>query len=116
MTETVSREQSSPSEAPPAFSRLLLKLSGEALMGGREYGLDPQRIATIADEIAAVRERGVELAVVVGAGNIYRGMEAAAEGMDRATADYAGMLATLLNALALQDALERRGALRRCPS
>jgi len=79
-------------------------------MGEREYGLDPLRIAAIADEIGEVRETGVELAIVVGAGNFYRGLEAAAEGMDRATADYAGMLATLPNALALQDALERRGA------
>jgi uridylate kinase len=99
-------------ERPPgaAFHRMLLKLSGEALMGGREYGLDPDRIAALAAEIAEVREDGLELAIVVGAGNIYRGIEGAAEGMDRATADYAGMLATLLNALALQDALERRGA------
>ncbi|MDQ2982769.1 MAG: UMP kinase [Actinomycetota bacterium] len=79
-------------------------------MGEKEYGLDPERIAAIAGEIVEVHERGVELAIVVGAGNIYRGMAAAAEGMDRATADYAGMLATLLNALALQDALEKRGA------
>jgi uridylate kinase len=96
--------------AGPAFHRLLLKLSGEALMGEEEYGLDPQRIGDLAGEIVEVQEDGVELAIVVGAGNIYRGIEAAAEGMDRATADYAGMLATLLNALALQDALERRGA------
>ncbi|MET0260143.1 MAG: UMP kinase [Gaiellaceae bacterium] len=89
---------------------MLLKLSGEALMGGQDYGLDPDRIAALAAEIAEVREDGLELAIVVGAGNIYRGIEGAAEGMDRATADYAGMLATLLNALALQDALERRGA------
>jgi uridylate kinase len=109
MTETVPHEKPAEGVAP-AFHRVLLKLSGEALMGGREYGLDPKRIATIADEIGEVRETGVELAIVVGAGNIYRGLEAAAEGMDRATADYAGMLATLLNALALQDALERRGA------
>jgi uridylate kinase len=109
MTETVPHETAAEREAP-AFQRVLLKLSGEALMGGREYGLDPQRIAVIADEIDQVRQTGVELAIVVGAGNIYRGLEAAAEGMDRATADYAGMLATLLNALALQDALERRGA------
>ncbi|MGB2953478.1 MAG: UMP kinase [Gaiellaceae bacterium] len=95
--------------AAPAFRRVLLKLSGEALMGEKDYGLDPDRIDKIADEIVDVRQRGVELAIVVGAGNIYRGMAAAAEGMDRATADYAGMLATLLNALALQDALERRG-------
>jgi uridylate kinase len=110
VTETVSHEQPAAEGEAPAFQRILLKLSGEALMGGREFGLDPQRIAAIANEIQGVRETGVELAIVVGAGNIYRGLEAAAEGMDRATADYAGMLATLLNALALQDALERRGA------
>jgi uridylate kinase len=96
--------------ARPAFRRVLLKLSGEALMGDKEYGLDRDRIEALAGEIIDVQQRGVELAIVVGAGNIYRGMAAAAEGMDRATADYAGMLATLLNALALQDALERRGA------
>jgi uridylate kinase len=92
------------------FGRVLLKLSGEALMGTKDYGLDRDRIDAIAGEIVEVQQQGVELAIVVGAGNIYRGMAAAAEGMDRATADYAGMLATLLNALALQDALERRGA------
>jgi uridylate kinase len=91
------------------FRRVLLKLSGESLMGDKEYGLDRERIDAIAGEIVGVQQQGVELAIVVGAGNIYRGMAAAAEGMDRATADYAGMLATLLNALALQDALERRG-------
>jgi uridylate kinase len=96
--------------AGPPFERVLLKLSGEALMGAQDYGLHPDRIADLAGEIVDVREHGLELAIVVGAGNIYRGIEAAAEGMDRATADYAGMLATLLNALALQDALERRGA------
>jgi uridylate kinase len=96
--------------ARAAFRRVLLKLSGEALMGDKEYGLDRKRIDAIAGEIVEVQQHGVELAIVVGAGNIYRGMAAAAEGMDRATADYAGMLATLLNALALQDALERRGA------
>jgi uridylate kinase len=93
-----------------AFHRVLLKLSGEALMGDQDYGLDPDRISALSAEIAEVREDGLELAIVVGAGNIYRGIEGAAEGMDRATADYAGMLATLLNALTLQDALERRGA------
>src|SRR5213080_1669963 len=92
------------------FRRVLLKLSGEALMGEKEYGLDRDRIDAVAGEIVDVQQQGVELAIVVGAGNIYRGMAAAAEGMDRATADYAGLLATLLNALALQDALERRGA------
>jgi uridylate kinase len=100
-------------EAGPPFSRVLLKLSGEALMGEEEYGLDLERIEEIADEIVYVQRQGVEIALVVGAGNIYRGMAAAAEGMDRATADYAGMLATVLNALALQDVLERRGAITR---
>ena len=94
----------------PPFRRVLLKLSGEALMGEREYGLDPGRIDSLANEIVDVHERGLELAIVVGAGNIYRGMAAAAEGMDRATADYAGMLATVLNSLVVQDALERVGA------
>ncbi len=99
-------EQAS-SEAPAPFERVLLKLSGEALLGNRTYGIDPGTVAAIADEVRAVHEAGTELAIVVGAGNIYRGVAAAADGMDRATADYAGMLATLLNALTLQDALER---------
>jgi uridylate kinase len=109
VTEAIPAEEARP-DAAPAFHRVLLKLSGEAMMGDKQYGLDPDRIAVIAAEIVEVHRTGVELAIVVGAGNIYRGMEAAAEGMDRATADYGGMLATLLNALALQDALERRGA------
>jgi uridylate kinase len=91
------------------FKRVLLKLSGEALMGDLEYGADPARIQAIAGQVASVRQRGVEVAIVVGAGNIYRGMAGAAEGMDRATADYMGMLATVLNALPLQDALEKAG-------
>jgi uridylate kinase len=95
------------------FHRVLLKLSGEALMGEEEYGLDLDRIEQIAAEIVDVQSQGIEIALVVGAGNIYRGMAGAAEGMDRATADYAGMLATVLNALALQDVLERRGAITR---
>src|SRR5881396_1762965 len=82
-------------------------------MGDKEYGLDRERIDAVAGEIIDVQQQGVELAIVVGAGNIYRGMAAAAEGMDRATADYAGMLATVLNSLALQDALEDRGAYTR---
>jgi uridylate kinase len=94
----------------PAFSRVLLKLSGEALMGDRDYGIEPATVDEIAHEIAGVRETGLQIAIVVGAGNIYRGMAAAAEGMDRATADYAGMLATVLNSLVVQDALERHGA------
>jgi uridylate kinase len=95
--------------ADAAFHRILLKLSGEALMGSLEYGTDPERVERISRQIHAVSERGVEVAVVVGAGNIYRGLAGAAAGMDRATADYMGMLATVLNALALQDALEKRG-------
>jgi uridylate kinase len=102
--------------ARAVFSRVLLKLSGESLMGDKEYGLDGERIDSVAEEIIEVQQQGVELAIVLGAGNIYRGMAAAAEGMDRATADYAGMLATLLNALALQDALERQGAHTRVQS
>ncbi len=92
-----------------AFRRVLLKLSGESLMGQLEFGMDPDRVAAIAGQIDRVHGRRVEIAVVIGAGNIYRGMTAAASGMDRATADYAGMLATLLNCLAVQDALERLG-------
>ena len=98
------------STAPPAFGRILVKLSGEALMGERSYGVDLHTVDSIAEELVAVCRRGVETAVVVGGGNIYRGISAAGEGMDRATADYAGMLATVLNALALQDRLERIGA------
>jgi uridylate kinase len=92
----------------PAFHRVLLKLSGEALMGDLEYGADPDRIRAIATAIAGIQRRGVEVAIVVGAGNIYRGMAGAAAGMDRATGDYMGMLATVLNSLALQDALEKQ--------
>ncbi|MBM3667005.1 MAG: UMP kinase [Actinobacteria bacterium] len=95
--------------AEPRFKRIILKLSGEALMGSLEYGTDPGQIEAVATQVQKVREQGVDVAVVVGAGNIYRGLEGAAEGMDRATADYMGMLATVLNALTLQDAFERRG-------
>ena len=97
----------SAAEAAPVFERVLVKLSGEALMGPRDYGTDPERVREIAQEIASVHRRGVEIAIVVGGGNIYRGLAAAAKGMDRATGDYMGMLATVLNALALQDALEK---------
>jgi uridylate kinase len=100
-TEAFSTEKRAP------FHRALLKLSGEALLGGRDYGIDPGTVEAIAQEVLAVHDAGTELAIVVGGGNFYRGMSAAAEGMDRATADYAGMLATVLNALTLQDALER---------
>ena len=102
--------------AAPAFGRILLKLSGEALMGELEYGTDPERVEAIARQIKGVHDRGVEIAVVQGAGNIFRGMKAAAAGMDRATGDYMGMLATVLNALTLQDALERLGVHTRVQS
>jgi uridylate kinase len=101
----------SPLQKPAApFHRILLKLSGEALMGERPYGVDPERIESLAREIVEVQQSGLEIALVIGAGNIVRGIEAAAAGMDRATADYAGMLATVLNSLTVQDALERRQA------
>ncbi len=100
----------------PAFKRILLKLSGEALMGTLEFGTDPERVAAVARQVAAVQQQGVEVAIVVGAGNIYRGMQGAAAGMDRATADYMGMLATVLNALPLQDALEKTGTNTRVQS
>src|SRR2546423_12745810 len=93
----------------PVFKRILLKLSGEALMGSLDYGTDPQRVAAVARQVASVQGQGVQVAIVVGAGNIYRGMQGVAAGMDRSTADYMGMLATVLNALPLQDALEKIG-------
>jgi uridylate kinase len=100
----------------PAFKRVLLKLSGEALMGELEYGTDPERVRAVAAQVAAVQARGVQIAIVVGAGNIYRGLKGAAAGMDRATADYMGMLATVLNALTLQDALEQQNVHTRVQS
>jgi uridylate kinase len=115
-TGTEERAETAAGRRGKQFRRALLKLSGEALLGGREYGIDPKTVSAIAEEIVAVQAAGTQLAVVVGAGNIYRGMAAAAEGMDRATADYAGMLATLLNALSLQDALERQGVHTRVQS
>ena len=93
----------------PRFNRILLKLSGEALMGQGQFGIDPDAVAGLAGEIAAAKEQGHELCLVVGGGNIFRGMAAAAKGFDRATADYMGMLATVMNALALQNALEKVG-------
>jgi uridylate kinase len=93
-----------------SFSRVLLKLSGEALMGSQEFGLDARTVDELAKELVHVRRDGLEVALVIGGGNIYRGMSAAAQGIDRATGDYMGMLATVLNALAVQEALERNGA------
>jgi uridylate kinase len=104
------------STAEPKFKRVLIKLSGEALMGDLDYGTDPATVQRIAQQLKEVHDRGVEVAVVLGAGNIYRGPEAAAQGMDRATGDYMGMLAIVLNALTLQDALEHLGVHTRIQS
>jgi uridylate kinase len=100
----------------PVFKRVLIKLSGEALMGPLDYGTDPATVEAIAKQLKDVHDRGVEIAVVLGAGNIYRGLSDAAAGMDRATADYMGMLAIVLNALTLQDALEKLGVHTRVQS
>ena len=100
----------------PKYRRILLKLSGEAFSGGANYGIDPSISTRVAQQIKQVREIGVDVAVVVGGGNIWRGAKAEQEGMDRVTADYAGMLATIINALSLQDALEREGVTTRTQS
>ena len=97
----------------PAYKRVLLKLSGEALMGGQTYGIDPAVATQIAKDVAEIQAMGVETAIVIGGGNIFRGVAASARGMDRATADYMGMLATVINALALQDALEQQNVVTR---
>ena len=96
-------------DAPVQYKRILLKLSGEALLGDRQYGVDPGFCAFIAGQVATVHKLGVQVGIVVGGGNIFRGLAASARGMDRATGDYIGMLATVMNGLALQDALERAG-------
>src|SRR5215471_4985041 len=100
----------------PKFKRILLKLSGEALMGEDPFGINRQTIETIVDEVAAVAELGVEVGAVIGGGNIFRGVALGAAGMDRATADYMGMLATVMNALALQDAMRQIGVASRVQS
>jgi uridylate kinase len=97
-----------PGHATP-YRRVLLKLSGEALMGPRQYGIDPEVARDIAAQVTQARQDGAQMAIVVGGGNIFRGLSAAASGMDRATADYMGMLATVMNGLAIQDALEQAG-------
>jgi uridylate kinase len=97
----------------PVYKRVLLKLSGEALMGDQQYGVDPKVVAQIADDVNEIQRLGVETAIVIGGGNIFRGLAASARGMDRATADYMGMLATVINGLALQDALEQAEVLTR---
>jgi uridylate kinase len=101
------------SSAKPAYKRVLLKLSGEALMGSQTYGIDPAVATQIAKDVAEIQGMGVETAIVIGGGNIFRGVAASARGMDRATADYMGMLATVINALALQDALEQQSVVTR---
>jgi uridylate kinase len=101
------------SPVQPAYKRILLKLSGEALMGEQQFGVDPEVATRIARDVAEIRALGVEVAIVIGGGNIFRGLAASARGMDRTTADNMGMLATVMNALALQDALEHQGVVTR---
>jgi uridylate kinase len=100
----------------PKFHRIMLKLSGEALMGEADYGIDPKVIGRLADEIIEVQRAGVQIGVVIGGGNIFRGAGLAAAGMDRVTGDHMGMLATVMNALAMQDAIEKRGGFARVMS
>ncbi|MGI8847918.1 MAG: UMP kinase [Candidatus Dormibacteria bacterium] len=109
-TAAVSMTEATPiGSSAPVFSRVILKLSGEALLGDAVYGIDHGTVRRIATEISRVHERGVQVAIVVGGGNIVRGMEASLQGLDRATGDYMGMLGTVINALALRDAVERAG-------
>ncbi len=105
-----------PDSTKPKFTKVLLKLSGEALMGDQIYGIDPKVLDAFASEIAEVKQLGIEIAIVIGGGNIFRGISASAKGMDRASADYMGMLATVLNSLALQDCLEKKGVFTRVMS
>ena len=100
----------------PKFKRILLKLSGEVLMGSQPFGIDPETVAALAAEVKAAKETGLEICLVIGGGNIFRGMAGAAKGMDRAQADYMGMLATVMNALAMQNALEQLGVPTRVQS
>jgi uridylate kinase len=100
----------------PRFQRILLKLSGEALMGAGQFGIDPDTVANMAAEVKAAKDQGLEICLVIGGGNIFRGMAGAAKGMDRAQADYMGMLATVMNALAMQNALEQMGVETRVQS
>jgi len=100
----------------PCYKRILLKLSGEALAGQQSYGIDPEILRGIATEVREVVDLGVEIAIVIGGGNIFRGIAASSSGMDRASADYMGMLATVMNSLALQDALEKAGVMTRVQS
>src|SRR5919108_243273 len=99
---------SDPARPLPVYKRILLKLSGEALMGDQQFGVDPVTASRIAGDVGDIQQLGVQTAIVIGGGNIFRGLAASARGMDRATGDYMGMLATVINALALQDALEQQ--------
>jgi uridylate kinase len=110
MTTAAPEPETTTRAGATAFRRILLKLSGEALMGPNEFGLDAPTVEAVARELVEVRGTGLDVALVIGGGNLYRGMEATAEGMDRATGDYMGMLATVFNSLAVQEALERHGA------
>tara|TARA_B100001123_G_C14998885_1_gene902700 strand:- start:76 stop:849 length:774 start_codon:yes stop_codon:yes gene_type:complete len=112
-SETVAREKS---DSAPKYKRILLKISGESLMGDKQFGLDPDMVNRVADEIANVVYFGTEVCVVIGGGNIFRGVSGAANGMERATADYMGMLATVMNALAMQSSLEQLGIQSRVQS
>ena len=103
-------------ESTPQYNRILLKISGESLMGERQFGLDPAMVNRVATEIATIVNYGVEVCVVIGGGNIFRGVSGAANGMERATADYMGMLATVMNALAMQSSLEQNGLQSRVQS
>src|SRR5687767_15671155 len=109
----MSPDSAAPSTSTPIYKRVLLKLSGEALMGEQQFGVDPAVANRIALDVGAIQALGVETAIVIGGGNIFRGLAASARGMDRATADYMGMLATVINALALQDALEQHNVVTR---
>jgi len=100
---------SPPAYTPPVYRRVLIKLSGEVLMGEQAFGIDPEFVAEMAKEVKAAKDTGLEICLVIGGGNIFRGMAGAAKGMDRAQADYMGMLATVMNALAMQNALEQLG-------
>ncbi len=107
---------SRPAYTPPAYRRVLIKLSGEVLMGDQQFGIDPGFVAQMAQEVKDAKETGLEICLVIGGGNIFRGMAGAAKGMDRAQADYMGMLATVMNALAMQNALEQLGVATRVQS
>lgn len=110
MNDTSSKTPDQPADQPAAsYKRVMLKISGEALMGDQGYGLHPPTVARIADEVESVHKLGVEICMVIGGGNIFRGLQGSAQGMERATADYMGMLATVMNALAMQAALEAKG-------